>query len=78
MKKLLVFGLLLATPALAQPPQQQTPSQVAIQVVNVINGWAQALEALQKQNADLQTQLASVTKERDELKTKLESKTSEK
>lgn len=63
---------LLMAQATAQPqqPQQQTPSQIALQINGVIGGWAQALEALQKQNADLQQQLAAVTKERDELKAK--------
>lgn len=57
--------------ALAQP-QQQTPSQVAIQITSIIGQWAQAIEALQKQNTDLQHQLDTVTKERDELKSKQE------
>lgn len=45
---------LLATPALAQ---QQTPSQVAIQVVTVVNGWAQMIEALQAENAKLKARV---------------------
>ena len=49
------------------------PSQVALQISGIIGQWAQALEALQKQNADLQRDLATVTKERDELKAKQES-----
>jgi hypothetical protein len=37
--------------------QQPTPSQTAIQIDNVINQWAQTIEAQQKQIADLQKQL---------------------
>jgi hypothetical protein len=43
----------LSTAALAQ----NTPSQTAIQIDNVINAWAQQIEAQQKQIADLQKQL---------------------
>jgi hypothetical protein len=64
----LMLMLALATPAFSQPQPQQTPSQVALQLNNVIASWAQALEALQKENAELQQQLGAVTKERDELK----------
>jgi 2,4-dienoyl-CoA reductase-like NADH-dependent reductase (Old Yellow Enzyme family) len=73
--RLLAFAcalLVIATPVIAQQPTQQTPSQIALQIDNIINGWAQAIEALQKQNADLQAQLTAVTKERDDLKAKLE------
>jgi hypothetical protein len=65
---------LASFPALAQTqPQQQSPSSVALQITSIIGQWAQAIEALQKQNADLQRDLAAVTKERDELKAKQES-----
>jgi hypothetical protein len=73
--------------AFAQQPQpaQATPSQIAASVHTSTNGWVQgilqldsiigqwgpAIESLQKQNADLQRDLAAVTKERDELKAKL-------
>lgn len=63
MKKILVLGLLISVPAWAQQPVQQTPSQVALQITGILGQWAQALEALQKENADLR-------KERDELKAK--------
>jgi len=46
-----------ATPALAQ---QSTPSQTAIQIDNVINGWAQTIEAQQKMIADLQKEIADL------------------
>lgn len=69
MKRLALVLLLIAMPASAQPQQQQqTPSQLALQLQQIIGNWAQAIEALQKQNADLQQQLTAVTKERDELK----------
>ena len=64
----LVILLLLTTVAFAQQPQ--SPSQVARQVVNVINAWADALEQMQQQ-------IAVLTKERDELKAKLEAKEKE-
>jgi cell division protein FtsB len=44
---------------------QQLPSQVAIQIDSVINQWAQALEAQQKQIEELK-------KENADLKAKLE------
>jgi CHASE1-domain containing sensor protein len=71
MRLIFVLLLSLTAAAFAQQPQQ-TPSQIALQIDNIINGWAQAIEALQKQNADLQAQLTAVTKERDDLKAKLE------
>lgn len=70
---MLLAALVFAVPVSAQQVQQ-TPSQVALQLSGIIGQWAQALEALQKQNADLHAQIAIVTKERDELKAKLESK----
>jgi cell division protein FtsB len=45
----------MVVPAWAQ--QSQTPSQTAIQIDNVINQWAQQLEALQRENADLKKQI---------------------
>lgn len=51
----IVFVLcLVAMPAHAQQP---TPSQTAIQIDNVINQWAQRLEAQEKRIADLEKQL---------------------
>jgi hypothetical protein len=71
MKWLVILCLLFTTPVLAQQPQQQTPSQIAIQLSNIIGQWAQAIETLQTKNAELQKQLDAVTKERDELQAKL-------
>ena len=74
MKRSLLIGTVLilvhgqGSCALAQQPQ--SPSQVARQMVNVINSWADALEAMQQQ-------IATLTKERDELKAKLEAKEKE-
>lgn len=59
--------MVIASFAHAQQPQQQTPSQLARQMVNVINNWADALEQAQRQ-------LEALTRERDELKAKLEAK----
>lgn len=53
--RLIAFALCLVTlPAYAQQP---TPSQTAIQIDNVINQWAQTIEALQRENADLKKQI---------------------
>ena len=57
----IAFFLLLAVPAQAQ----QLPSQVAIQIDNIINQWAQVIEAQQKQIEELK-------KENTDLKSKLE------
>jgi hypothetical protein len=55
MMRLIAFVLcLMAVPAHAQQP---TPSQTAIQIDNVINQWAQTIEALQRENADLKKQI---------------------
>jgi hypothetical protein len=64
-----VLSLVLVSTSIAQQPQQ-SPSAVALQITGIIGQWAQAIEALQKQNTDLQKELAAVTKERDELKAK--------
>jgi len=47
MKHLIPLALLILpiSPALAQQP---TPSQTAIQIDNVINGWAQTIEGLDR------------------------------
>ena len=75
MKRILaatVIGIILVVSvAFAQQPQQQSPSQLALQITGVIGQWAQMLEVQQRQIAELQGQLAAVTKERDELKAKL-------
>ncbi len=53
----LLFSL-FATAASAQ--QQATPSQVAIQIDNVVNGMAQSIENDQRIIADLQKQIADL------------------
>ena len=53
------FGLLLPSAALAQQ-QPATPSQMALQIDNVINQWAQTIEAQQKQIAELQKENAEL------------------
>ena len=58
MKPIIVAIILaaLATPAMAQQ-QQVTPSQMAIQIDNAVNGLATSIEVLQKQLADAQAQV---------------------
>ena len=64
-----ICTLIISAPALAQTPQpQQTPSKIPIQMTSIIGTWAQTIEMLQRQNAELQVQLDAVTKERDALK----------
>ena len=46
----------LASPAMAQQ-QQITPSQMAIQIDNAVNGLATSIEVLQKQLAQAQSQV---------------------
>jgi len=58
MKSALVLLSLLATPAFAEPTQ--TPSQIAIQIDNVINGWAQELERREKTIFELQKEIADL------------------
>jgi hypothetical protein len=50
-----IIALAAAWPAFAQ--QQPTTAQTAIQIDNVVNQWAQQLEALQRENADLKKQI---------------------
>jgi len=53
-----IFAILLCLVSFSALAQQQpTPSQTAIQIDNVVNQWAQQIEAQQKQIADLQKQL---------------------
>lgn len=49
-----ILLLALTSPALAQQP---TPAQTALQIDNVINQWAQTIEALQRENAELKKQI---------------------
>lgn len=55
MRAFAILLCLVSFPALAQ--QQPTPSQTAIQIDNVVNQWAQQIEAQQKQIMELQKQL---------------------
>lgn len=59
-RRALIIGVLCLMPVCANAQQQASPSQTAIQIDNVINQWAQTLEALQKQNADLQKEVADL------------------
>lgn len=68
MRLLLVVLLLSATAASAQ--QQQTPSDLALQINGVIGEWARQLQTQQQRINELQGQLATMTKERDDLKAK--------
>ena len=52
-----VFGFLLCLISWSASAQQNTPSQTAIQIDNIINQWAQTIEALQRENAELRKQI---------------------
>jgi hypothetical protein len=53
---LVAFGLCILGFGFAYA-QQPTPAQTALQIDNVINQWAQMIETLQRENADLKKQL---------------------
>jgi hypothetical protein len=53
----ILLGLVCALYGPASAQQQLTPSQTALQIDNVVNQWAQTVEACPKQIADLQKQL---------------------
>lgn len=57
----LLTAVLISNVAAAQPAQQQEPSpaEVALQLNNVINSWAQAIIQQNKTIAELQKQLAA-------------------
>lgn len=55
-KTIFIIGLLIATPAIAQQ-QQQSPSEVALQINTIIGQWAQALIQQAKTIDELQKQL---------------------
>lgn len=64
MIKYIAMFLLMPSLAMAQQPQQLTPSQAAVQITTVINSMATSLEQVEKQlneanarNAELQKQL---------------------
>lgn len=60
--RFLIAGLIFAfaTCVMAQqPPQGQMPSQMALQIDNVINSWAQTLEAQQRELVELRGQLTA-------------------
>lgn len=52
--------ILSASVAHAQTLQQQTPTQIAIKMDNIINTWAETIEAQQKVIAELQKQVADL------------------
>ena len=52
-----IFLLALTTVAFAQ---QLTPSQIALQIDNIINQWAQTIEAQQRQITDLEKQITDL------------------
>lgn len=64
---IIVIIALTSADALSQPAPPQVPSQIALQLNQVIISWAQALESQQKQ-------IEALTKERDGLKAQLEKK----
>lgn len=66
----LAITLALSSPAFAQQPGQPSPSQTAIQIDNVVNQWAQQLEADQQNLKAKDEKLTAVQKEIDELKIK--------
>lgn len=49
-------------------PQQPSPSQIAIQVDGLINGWATAIEQLQMQTKQDQAQIADLKKQLEDVK----------
>lgn len=55
MKWALIILALLTAPAYAQ--QQLPPSSVALQINSIVGQWAQELEALRQQNAQLQAKI---------------------
>lgn len=66
--KALVFAVaLIPSVALAQQPQQQSISEFTLETSTRVNQLGQAAENLQKQNAQLQTQLAAANKRIEEL-----------
>lgn len=56
--------------ALAQQPQQQPPTQMALQINSIVASWAITLEAWQKQLADLQRANADLRKQLADLRAK--------
>jgi cell division protein FtsL len=58
---LALAATLIASPALAQQAQQPTPSQTALQIDNVINGWAQQIEGQTTVIQQLQAQVKDLT-----------------
>lgn len=71
----IIFLLLFATPAMAQNGGQQVIDGGIATVARVVTGFGNEIaslvnqvQVLQKQNADKDTQIAALTKERDDLK----------
>jgi hypothetical protein len=70
MMRVIVCTLCLVTALPAHAQQQPTPSQTAIQIDNVINQWAQMIETLQRENADLKKQVEDAKAAKPEEKKK--------
>lgn len=70
---IILLCICTAVPVLAQQRSQPqlTPSQIAIQITQVVNGWAQTIETLQQQNQQLHEENAKLKSENEELKKKL-------
>lgn len=58
-----ITALFVTSSALAQQP---SPSQTAIQIDNVINSWAQQLEAKDRLIAELKTKCGKPCKDKEE------------
>jgi hypothetical protein len=67
----------ISTRAQQAPPQQQMPSQLALQLTSIIGQWAQTLEAQQHQMVELQSQLIKSQARVKELEEKYEPKAAE-
>jgi len=71
MKRLILIGLLMAGPAMAQRQQYIPTDEMLLRQAKSCEAIAtEQLQAQAKQIADLNTKLAAVTKERDELNAK--------
>lgn len=57
MIRIFVTFLLLLSPEIVLAQQEPAPSQMALQIDNIINSWAQRLELLQQQNTQLRARV---------------------
>ncbi len=62
MKSLTLILSLLAFPAFAQS-QQQSPSQIAIQITTIVGQWAQTIETQQRMITEGQQEIARLKAE---------------